>query len=214
MPVPGASLADAPSVGLPEAGVPVAGVDEAGRGCLAGPVAAAAVVLPERWDLTGLTDSTRLSAAQREALEGAIKAQAVAWGVGLVWPREIDALNILRASLRAMGKAVAVLGTRPALLLVDGNQPMPTDIPQRTIVDGDLLEPAISAASILAKTFRDRLMTRLDRRFPGYGFARHKGYGTKAHLEALRRLGPCDQHRRSFKGVLPARERELWLPGI
>lgn len=199
-----------------------AGIDEAGRGCLAGPVVAAAVVLPEVYDLPGLTDSKKLTPAKRERLEPAIKAQAVAFAVGVAWPGEIDRINILQATFVAMSKAVRVLSLRPAHLLIDGNKripdhlfaaltPMPT---QETVVGGDLHVPAISAASILAKTFRDRLMTIFARRHPGYGFEAHKGYGVAVHLEALRRLGPCPIHRLTFRGVLPEPSRQLGLPGL
>lgn len=193
-----------PGVGL-IAG-PIAGVDEAGRGCLAGPVVAAACILPDSFDLPGLTDSKALSAARREALALAIRSQAVAWALGLAWPAEIDRINILQASLRSMERAVARLRVTPALLLIDGNQRCASPLPQRTVIGGDALVPAISAASILAKTFRDHLLSVLERRHPGYGLAGHKGYGTAEHLEALRRLGPCPIHRRSFRGVLPEAE--------
>lgn len=210
---------------------PFAGVDEAGRGCLAGPVVAAAVVLPPSCDLAavlpGLNDSKQLSAAKRAALEPAIKVTASAWSLGVSWPREIEAVNILQATLKAMARAVARLKVRPEFLLIDGMQTIEFDCPQAAIKDGDALAPAISAASILAKTFRDRLLGSLDKRYPGYGLARHKGYGTKEHLAALQKLGPCPQHRRTFRGV-PAPEGErgmgatpqrgtavsLWLPGI
>lgn len=200
-----------------------AGVDEAGRGCLAGPVVAGAVILPETFHLPGLNDSKKLTAARRAALEPAIKAQAVAWGLGVIWPAEIDRVNILQATFRAMARAVAVMKLRPQSLLIDGNKTIPVHLlaspalPQRAIVDGDALEPAISAASILAKTFRDRLLTVLDRRYPGYALAVHKGYGTAAHLAALRSLGPCPQHRLTFRGVLPEKPAsgvQGCLPGI
>lgn len=197
---------------------PSAGIDEAGRGCLAGPVVAAACILPEAFDLPGLTDSKALGPARREALAGAIRSQAVAWSLGLAWGPEIDRINILQATLRAMERAVAGLRLRPALLLIDGNQAIALPLPQRTVIGGDALIPSISAASILAKTFRDRLMGALDRRHPGYGLAGHKGYGTAAHLEALRRLGPSPIHRLTFRGVLPdcapPKERQQCLPGI
>lgn len=222
-PLPG--LAPSLCVGLC-AGLPpsaVAGVDEAGRGCLAGPVVSAACILPPDFDLPGLTDSKALSAQRREALAQGIRAQALAWALGLAWPAEIDRVNILQASLRSMERAIARLRVVPALLLVDGNQLLQTDLPQRTVIGGDALVPAISAASILAKTFRDRLLCVLDRLHPGYGLAIHKGYGTAAHLDALRRLGPTCVHRRSFRGVLPAasvtapdpaQERQTCLPGM
>lgn len=197
-----------------------AGIDEAGRGCLAGPVVAAAVVLPVRYDLPGLKDSKQCTPHSREMLAPQIQACAVTWGLGLVWPRGIDALNILQATLEAMSRAVRVLRFSPCVLLVDGNVTIPRErlaaqwykkhtapLPvQRAIVRGDRRVPAIAAASILAKTFRDRLMRGLARRWPGYGFEQHKGYGTAEHLEALRRLGPCPQHRLTFRGVLPQGE--------
>ena len=194
-----------------------AGIDEAGRGCLAGPVVAAAVILPDNCDLPGLTDSKRLSANRREKLAPQIKAKAVAWGLGIVWPRRIDKINILQATFEAMARAVCILATPPALLRIDGNQILPAAViaplwqrhstaalpRQEAIVGGDASVNAISAASILAKTFRDGLMEKLARRWPDYGFEHHKGYGTQEHLRALRILGPCPMHRLSFKGVLP-----------
>lgn len=190
---------------------PEAGVDEAGRGCLAGPVVAAAVILPSDVDLPGLADSKILSAGQRAGLAARIGLAAVAWGVGVIWPKEIDHTDILRATFKAMSRAAASLRVRPSLLLVDGKFPVPeallqdvmgAPLPrQKAVVDGDALIPCISAASIIAKTFRDNLMEKLDRRYPGYGFARHKGYGTKEHLEAIRLLGPCRMHRKTFRGV-------------
>ena len=195
----------------------IAGVDEAGRGCLAGPVVSAACILPPGFALPGLTDSKALSAQKREALAQGIRAQALAWSLGLAWPEEIDRVNILQASLRSMERAIARLRVVPALLLIDGNQLLQTELPQRTVIGGDALVPAISAASILAKTFRDRLLTVLDRRHPGYSLAVHKGYGTAAHLAALRALGPCPQHRLTFRGVLPEKPAsgvQGCLPGI
>jgi ribonuclease HII len=196
----------------------VAGIDEAGRGCLAGPVVAAACILPESFDLPGLTDSKALSATRREHLAAAIRTQALCWSLGLAWPPEIDRINILQATLRAMERAVGSLRLQPALLLIDGNQTCLSAIPQRTIVGGDALVPAISAASILAKTFRDHLLAALDRRHPGYALAVHKGYGTAAHMDALKRLGPSPIHRLTFRGVrpdsTPKTERQQCLPGI
>ena len=192
-------------------------MDEAGRGCLAGPVVAGAVILPPAYDLPGLTDSKKISANTRQILEKRIKEQALAWGLGLSWPLEIDRINILQASLRAMSRAVAVLRLEPAFLAVDGNREIPLARPQRAVVGGDALVPAISAASILAKTFRDKLLFHLDKRYPGYGLAQHKGYGVKSHFEALRALGPCPMHRLTFKGVCPetpGNEAALCLPGI
>ena len=192
-----------------------AGIDEAGRGCLAGPVVAGAVILPPDFDLPGLTDSKKLSPQRRTVLAQAIKAQAVSWALGFSWPGEIDRVNILQATLRAMSRALDALRIRPDLVLVDGNRPFPCPLPLRTVVGGDALFPCISAASILAKTFRDELLSRMDERYPGYGLAVHKGYGTREHLAALRALGPSPTHRRSFRGVAPEpRETQLWLPGI
>ncbi len=186
----------------------IAGVDEAGRGCLAGPVVAGACILPVEYDLPGLTDSKRLTAARREALYPLIREQAVAWGLGVAWAREIDEINILQATFRAMGRAVRCLGAEPKFLRIDGNKTIPghalgLDIPQEYVIKGDGTVPAISAASVLAKTFRDRLMTKLARRYPGYGISQHMGYGTKAHMEAIRQLGPCRLHRLTFRGVKP-----------
>jgi len=199
---------------------PVAGIDEAGRGCLAGPVVAAACILPEHFDLPGLTDSKALTAARRDTLAAAIRAQALCWSLGLAWAPEIDQINILQATLRSMERAVGHLRLRPSLLLIDGNQTCKAPIPQRTVVGGDALVPAISAASILAKTFRDHLLVKLDRRYPGYGLAIHKGYGTAVHLAALQTLGPSPIHRLTFRGVRPEQpapskqERQSCLPGI
>lgn len=205
-----------------DAAVLVAGLDEAGRGCLAGPVVAGAVILPAVYDLPGLTDSKKLSPARRETLAPAIKAQAVAWSVGMAWPAEIDRINILQASLVAMARAVRALRRTPGLLRIDGNKCIPAahlasfspPPRQEAIVRGDLTVPAISAASIVAKTCRDRLMTVFARQFPDYGFASHKGYGAAAHLAALRRVGPCRLHRLTFRGVLPETVRQLSLPGL
>ncbi len=180
----------------------VAGVDEAGRGPLAGPVAVAAVVLDPDRPVPGLADSKALTAAARERLSEQIRAQATAWQIVLVGATEIDAMNILQASLEGMRRALSALTPAPLLALIDGNQlPARLPCPGRTLIRGDALEPAISAASILAKVARDRYMVELECRHPGYGFARHKGYPTAAHLEALRRLGPCAEHRRSFAPV-------------
>ena len=197
---------------------PFAGIDEAGRGCLAGPVVAAAVILPSSFDLPGLTDSKQLTERRRLVLEQSIKAQSLAWGLGVIWASEVDRINILQATFAAMTRAVQTLGRQPVFLAVDGDKIVPgLTLPQRAVVGGDASVPEISAASILAKTFRDRLMTALARRYPGYGFEVHKGYGTKAHMEAIRRLGPCRMHRMTFRGVLPEpkpREQGLCLPGI
>lgn len=198
------------------------GIDEAGRGCLAGPVVAGAVVLPEAYDLPGLTDSKKLSPVKRGRLALAIKRQAVVWAVGVAWPVEIDRINILQATFAAMSRAVRALRAGPALLRIDGDKRIPAsylsflaDAPgQEAIIGGDLTVPAISAASILAKTCRDRLMTVFARQYPGYGFEAHKGYGVAVHLAALRRLGPCRIHRLTFRGVLPETSIQLGLPGV
>ncbi|MBG0790551.1 MAG: ribonuclease HII [Desulfovibrionaceae bacterium] len=184
----------------------IAGVDEAGRGCLAGPVVAGACILPVEYDLPGLNDSKQLTAAKRESLYGPIREQAVAWGVGVAWMDEIDEINILQATFRAMGRAVRGMKVEPRFLRVDGDKTIPgyallRDIPQEAVVKGDGTVPAISAASILAKTFRDRLMAKLAKRYPGYGISQHMGYGTKAHMEAIKKLGPCRLHRLTFRGV-------------
>lgn len=180
---------------------PIAGVDEAGRGPLAGPVYAAAVILDPEQPIVGLGDSKKLSAARRDALERAIQERSLAWAVAIASAEEIDRLNILQASLLAMRRAVAALSLRPALVLVDGNRLTDFGCAARAIVGGDGSEPAIGAASILAKVARDRRMCELDLAYPGYGFAGHKGYPTAAHREALRRLGPCPEHRQSFGPV-------------
>lgn len=180
----------------------IAGVDEAGRGPLAGPLAVAAVILDPQRPILGLDDSKKLSAAKREALYPQIIECALAWCVVLIEPDEIDRLNIFQATMSGMSRAVAGLMPAAHEALIDGNK-LPGDLPcrGRAIVGGDALEPAISAASILAKVSRDRLMVLLDAVHPGYGFAVHKGYPTPAHLASLQRLGPCPQHRRSFAPV-------------
>ena len=179
----------------------VAGVDEAGRGCLAGPVAAGAVILPEAYDLPGLTDSKKLTPAKREALAPAIKAQALAWAVAFVWPGEIDRINILQASLLAMQRAVSGLSLMPQKALVDGNKCPVLACPVEAIVGGDGKVAAIAAASILAKTVRDAQMQELHVLYPQYGFDRHKGYPTALHLAALREHGISPVHRRSYGPV-------------
>lgn len=176
----------------------VAGVDEVGVGPLAGPVVAAAVVLPGRVELPGLDDSKRLSAAARERLDRAIRAQAVSLSIGAASHREIDRLNIYHAALLAMRRAVEGLGCVPDHVLVDARRIPDIAIPQTAMVNGDARDASIAAASIVAKVHRDALMTDLDRRHPGYDFARHKGYATATHRRALARLGPCAIHRRSF----------------
>lgn len=185
---------------MPEA-VLVCGVDEAGRGPLAGPVVAAAVILDPLRPVAGLNDSKRLSARARERLEGEIKAQALAWAVAEAAVEEIDRLNILQATLLAMRRAVEALAVRPEAVWVDGNRAPSVAAPVRCIVGGDRTEPAIMAASILAKTARDAQMRALDALHPQYGFAQHKGYPTATHLAALRAHGVLAVHRRSFAPV-------------
>jgi len=182
----------------------VAGIDEAGRGPLAGPVVAAAVVLPAETFIPGVDDSKRLTHRERNRLFDAIMARATAVGVGIVSHEVIDEINIYRATLRAMEEAVRKLMPAPQHLLVDGITPLRIGIPCTAIVDGDARCSAIAAASIIAKVTRDRIMIDLDSVYPGYGFAKHKGYGTLEHREAIARLGPCPIHRRSFAVKLPA----------
>ncbi len=184
-----------------EGASPVAGVDEAGRGPLAGPVVAAAVVLDPDIPITGLDDSKKLSQRQREALLPEILAKARAVALAAAGPREIERINILQASLRAMATAVEGLGITPEHVLVDGNRRIPTLVPQTPLVKGDSRCACIAAASVVAKVYRDRVMARMDGRFPGYGFGKHKGYPTRDHLAALERQGPCRIHRRTFRGV-------------
>jgi ribonuclease HII len=178
----------------------VAGVDEVGRGPLAGDVVAAAVILSDQIP-EGITDSKKLSAIRRERLAKEIKALAIAWSVGRASVQEIDALNILEASLLAMKRAVEGLTVQPSLVLVDGNRLPKWAYEARPIVGGDALEPAIGAASILAKVQRDSELEELDGQYPQYGFGRHKGYPTREHLEALKVHGVLDVHRRSFGPV-------------
>lgn len=186
----------------------ICGVDEAGRGPWAGPVTAAAVILNPNAPVKGLTDSKKLSEKKRLALEVEIKSKALAWAVIHIDPEEIDRINIREATFEGMRKAVLALDTVPSEILIDGNAlPKALPAPARAIIKGDLTEPAISAASILAKTSRDRLMLDYDSVFPAYGFGGHKGYGTAAHAEALARFGPCDIHRKSFAPVRKAISR-------
>jgi len=179
----------------------VAGVDEAGRGPLAGPVVAAAVVLSVSYPIDGLADSKTLSALRREALAVQIRAHATAWALGMASVEEIDRLNILQATMLAMQRAVQGLAMTPDLVLVDGNRAPRLSCPVRTVVRGDALIKSISAASILAKVARDAILQDLDGEYPGYGFAVHKGYPTAAHQRALETLGPSPVHRRSFGPV-------------
>jgi len=185
----------------------VAGVDEAGRGPLAGPVVAAAVILDPASPIAGLNDSKLLSAKRRAELDLEIRARALAFGIGEASVEEIDRINILQATFLAMQRAVAALGAAPARVLVDGNRCPRLACPVQAVVGGDRLVPEISAASILAKQSRDAQALGWDTIHPGYGFASHKGYGTAEHLAALRELGPCPLHRRSFAPVRALLER-------
>lgn len=186
----------------------VAGVDEAGRGPLAGPLVAAAVVLSR--PVPGLNDSKQLTAGQRERLFARLHDEAHAIGVALVEASEIDRHGIQRANYGAMARAVDALDPPPDFLLVDGFEIRGCPLPQKGVVKGDALSQSIAAASIVAKVTRDRIMEVLDRRFPGYGFAKHKGYGTREHLDALSRLGPCPAHRMSFAPLCDSSQRELF----
>lgn len=187
-------------------GVTEAGCDEAGRGCLCGPVSCAAVILPPDFNAPELNDSKQLSSKVRDRLRARIEAEAVAWAVVMVEAEEIDRINILNASITGMQRALDSLEVRPDHILVDGNRFRPyldpdrnIDIPFHTVVRGDATFQSIAAASILAKTHRDELMQRLDRTYPGYGWASNMGYPTRAHYEAIARLGISPVHRRSFK---------------
>lgn len=181
----------------------VAGVDEVGRGCLAGPVVAAAVILPPGCILPGLDDSKRVEPEERALLARQIRVRAVAFGIGVVEARDIDSGDILRASLEAMRQAVGRLAPGPDVLLVDAVRVPGVSTPQLPIVHGDALSASIAAASIVAKVHRDGLLEQLGQRHPVYGFDQHKGYGTPEHWEALRLFGPCPQHRLTFRGVVP-----------
>lgn len=186
----------------------LAGVDEAGRGPLAGPVVAAAVILDDRAPIRGLADSKLLSERRRERLYDEIRAKALCCSIAQASVEEIDRLNILQATMLAMQRAVKGLRLKPAKVLVDGNRLPPLDVLAEAIVSGDALVPAISAASILAKVTRDRLLLSLHEQFPAYGFDRHKGYGTAQHLSALQTLGPLDAHRRTFAPVARALQQQ------
>lgn len=176
----------------------ICGVDEAGRGPLAGPVYAAAVILPEHLDIPGLTDSKKLSDKKRRELFPLIQERAVAYGIGFATEQEIDEINILQATFLAMRRALDQLTVRPELALIDGNRETDFGLPVKTVVKGDSLSANIAAASILAKVTRDNLMVEMAKQYPEYGFDIHKGYGTKAHYDALRQYGPCPIHRKTF----------------
>ncbi|MDR3569878.1 MAG: ribonuclease HII [Syntrophobacteraceae bacterium] len=184
----------------------VCGIDEAGRGPLAGPVVAGAVILPKSVRLSGITDSKKLTPQQREDFFEKIQARALAIGIGVVENGEIDRINILQATFRAMAGAVSQLPLAPDFLLIDGPYKLPVSIGQKGIVRGDSQSISIAAASIIAKVYRDRLMCRFHEEFPQYGFDTHKGYGTARHYEALQKFGPCPLHRVTFRGVLPGAE--------
>lgn len=176
----------------------ICGVDEAGRGPLAGPVCAAAVILPAGQSIPGLNDSKKVAPRMRERLYDEITACACTWGVAFATPEEIDTYNILQATFLAMERAMAQLDPQPQLALVDGNRAWESAVPVQTVVRGDSLSASIAAASILAKVTRDRYMEQMDAQYPQYGFAVHKGYPTKRHYAALRECGPCPIHRQSF----------------
>lgn len=176
----------------------ICGVDEAGRGPLAGPVCAAAVILPTHLQIPGLNDSKKLTDKKRRELFPIIQEQAVAWGIGLASETEIDEINILQATFLAMRRALEQLNARPEIALIDGNRETDFGLPVKTVVKGDSLSANIAAASVLAKVTRDNIMTEMANQYPEYGFEIHKGYGTKAHYEALRTYGPCPIHRKTF----------------
>ena len=176
----------------------ICGVDEAGRGPLAGPVCAAAVILPKHLQIPGLTDSKKLSDKKRRELFPIIQQQAIAYGIGLASEAEIDEINILQATFLAMRRALSQLSVCPEIALIDGNRETDFGLPVKTVVKGDSLSANIAAASVLAKVTRDNILVELASQYPEYGFEIHKGYGTKAHYEALRTYGPCPIHRKSF----------------
>ena len=184
----------------------ICGVDEAGRGPLAGPVCAAAVILPEHLEIPGLTDSKKLTDKKRRALFPLIQERAIAFGIGFVSEQEIDEINILQATFLAMRRAMEQLKVRPDLALIDGNRETDFGLPVRTVIKGDSLSLNIAAASVLAKVSRDDVMLRLAETYPAYGFDIHKGYGTRAHYEALEKFGPCPIHRKSFLKKFYGRE--------
>lgn len=191
----------------------IAGLDEAGRGPLAGPVVAAAVILPVDFDATGVNDSKKMSASAREKMYARITSEAVAYGVGIVDSDVIDEINILRATHRAMRAALNDLGVAFDFILVDGLAVPDLPAPSRAIVKGDSKSVSIGAASIIAKVTRDRIMVEYDKLYPEYGFAGHKGYGSKAHIEAIHRCGPCPCHRMTFSPIAE-RIANCPLPGL
>lgn len=181
----------------------IAGVDEVGRGCLAGPVLAAAVILPFPCTIVGINDSKKLSPAKRGLLNTLIRATAIAFGIGIVDSREIDEINILQATLKAMRLAIEAMPVRPEHLLIDGSHAVSVSVPQFVIPKGDAKSISVAAASIVAKVERDRMMSLMDETYPGFSFSVHKGYGTSKHLQELQDHGPTAIHRRSFKHVRP-----------
>ncbi len=186
-----------------------AGVDEAGRGPLAGPVVVAAVILDPKRPLSGLDDSKRLTVAMRNALFPLIQQAALAWSIEVVSVAEVDEFNILQATLRGMSRAIRALQPQPSLALIDGNRAPQVQCAVHTMIKGDQLKPEISAASILAKVSRDRIMVAMHERYPAYGFDRHKGYPTRRHLRILSEIGPCPEHRRSFAPVRKTLQKVL-----
>ena len=178
-----------------------AGVDEAGRGPLAGPVYAAAVILDEKIDIEGLNDSKKISESKREKLAEEIKMNAISWSIGISLPKEIDEINILEATLLAMKRAIEGLKTKPDLVWIDGTHAPQIELEIKTLIKGDQLKKNIMAASILAKVHRDNYMKDIDKIYPGYGFKQHKGYPTKMHIEALELQGITQEHRLSFRPV-------------
>ena len=179
----------------------IAGVDEAGRGPLAGPVVSAAVILDPNYKLVGLNDSKKLSVIKRKALSDEIKTHSKAWSIGIATVEEIDDLNILGATLLSMKRAIKDLSGVPEKVIVDGQFTPEIDVPCEAIIQGDATEESIMAASILAKVERDMIMVELDKKYPHYGFSKHKGYPTKLHLQILKKFGPCNDHRQTFKPV-------------
>ena len=192
----------------------IAGVDEAGRGPLAGPVVAAAVILPEGLVLEGVRDSKEMTEKAREKAFPLIHERALSVGVGVVSAEEIDRINILQASLRAMKKAIVSLDPRPDFCLVDGIHAVPVPVPYRCLKQGDRRSHSISAASVVAKVYRDRIMCSFHERFPVYGFSENKGYGTAQHLAALRKQGACPIHRLTFRGVAPHGQETVSPPSL
>lgn len=185
-------------------GVPsIAGVDEVGRGCLAGPVVAASIILPRDCKIEGINDSKKLSAKKRDELYDLILDSAVAYGIGIISSSEIDKINILQASLKAMKSSVESLMVKPQYLLIDGNQAIDTNIPQKIIIKGDMRSISVSSASIIAKVTRDRMMSEFEKKYPNFKFSIHKGYGTRLHLEELKKYGPTPIHRMTFAKVKP-----------